>query len=461
MRLVLPLLLIATLTLPGAGRAEDQVPASPAQVKLTLAPVVSSAAPAVVNIYATRLVAQRQSPFADDPVFSRFFNENFGQPRVQNSLGSGVILRQDGIVVSNYHVVGDAAEIRVVLADRREFDARVLLADRGADLAVIQLEGAQDLPALTLADSDTAQVGDFVLAIGNPFGVGQTVTSGIVSGLARPGGNMGRGDGYYIQTDAAINPGNSGGALVDLDGNLLGINTSILTQNGGSNGIGFAIPANLVAQYVSQAEAGAVEVTHPWSGVEVQPVDATLAEALGLSVPHGVILNRLHPDSPYGTAGLVTGDVITAIDGQPVDAPQELDYRQAIRGVGAMVRVTYWHDGVEDEAEVTLAAAPGGDRQPVRISDGTILDGLTVQDLTPQLIDALGLPLDATGVVVTDVAGRAVRAQLAPGDLILALNGQPVTTAADLPGLLAQAGRTVRLEFQRGSQRAVLRLRGF
>ncbi len=223
--------------------AQTRVPTSQAEIQLGFAPLVKEAAPAVVNIYAKRVVAVRDSPFAGDPFFEGLFRD-FGtvRPQVQNSLGSGVILSPDGIVVSNYHVVGEATDIRVVLADRREFNATVILGDEESDLALLRLDGAADLPALTLRDSDSVEVGELVLAIGNPFGVGQTVSSGIVSGLARSGTASGTGRGYFIQTDAAINPGNSGGALIDVNGALIGVNTSILTRSGGSNGIGFAIP---------------------------------------------------------------------------------------------------------------------------------------------------------------------------------------------------------------------------
>ena len=214
--------------------AEIRVPSTLSEVQLSFAPLVRQAAPAVVNIYARRVVAQRQNPFGADPFFRDFFSD-FGQlkPRVQNSLGSGVILSADGIVVSNYHVVGQATDIRVVLQDRREFAAQVLLADEESDLAILQLQGAGDMPFLPLRSSDTVEVGELVLAIGNPFGVGQTVSSGIVSGLARSGAVTGNARGYFIQTDAPINPGNSGGALIDTSGRLIGVNTSILTRSGG------------------------------------------------------------------------------------------------------------------------------------------------------------------------------------------------------------------------------------
>ena len=227
-RLVFATLLCLT---PLAGLAETRVPTSQAEISLGFAPLVKKAAPAVVNIYAKIVTQGSASPFRGDPFFEEFFR-GFGQPRprVQNSLGSGVILSDDGIVVSNYHVVGQATDIRVVLADRREFTARVLLGDKESDLAILQLEGAEGLPSLALRDSDRVEVGELVLAIGNPFGVGQTVSSGIVSGLARSGTATGNARGYFLQTDAPINPGNSGGALIDVNGDLIGINTSILTR---------------------------------------------------------------------------------------------------------------------------------------------------------------------------------------------------------------------------------------
>jgi Do/DeqQ family serine protease len=455
--------LVALLSAPAS--AEPAVPASQTDMTLSFAPVVKDAAPAVVNIYASRTVEQSVSPFANDPFFSQFFNFGPTVPRVQNSLGSGVILRGDGIVVSNYHVVGGAEEIRVVLADRREFAAEVMLADAAADLAILHLTGATDLPALSLADSDRAEVGDLVLAIGNPFGVGQTVTTGIVSGLARAGTGggdaQGQGIGYFIQTDAAINPGNSGGALVDLRGQVLGINTSILTRSGGSNGIGFAIPSNLVAQYVAQAEAGNRQFAKPWAGVDVQEIDADLAAALGLPAPRGVAIREIHPQSPFATAGMRPGDVITALGGLAVDGPQELGYRLAVIGPGKTATVTYWRDGAEETADVALAEAPGSlASQTQRISGDTAFAGLAVGALDPAMIDRLGLRFDATGVVVTEVSGRAARTRLQPGDVILALNGEAIGSPADFAAIAGRPDRSWTIEFLRGGRRVTLRFSG-
>ncbi|MEO9629912.1 MAG: trypsin-like peptidase domain-containing protein, partial [Sulfitobacter sp.] len=284
--------LLMILTLFAAPLAAQQVPSSAAQMQLSFVPLVKQATPAVVNIYARILTKPQRTPLQADPFFERFFRDPFSErPRVQNSLGSGVILSADGIVVSNYHVVGTATDIRVVLNDRREFSAHVLLGDAESDLAILKLEGAADLPFLELRNSDAVEVGELTLAIGNPFGVGQTVSSGIVSGLARSGAADNGGQGYFIQTDAPINPGNSGGALIDMAGRLIGVNTSILTRSGGSNGIGFAIPADLVAAFVAQARAGEVAFSRPWAGLAGQPVDADMAGPLGLDRPGGIIVS--------------------------------------------------------------------------------------------------------------------------------------------------------------------------
>ncbi len=460
------ILLLILLLCPLAAGAETRVPQSEAQIHLSFAPVVARAAPAVVNIYATKVVAGGASPFDADPFFSQFFGD---RPQVERALGSGVILRGDGIVVSNYHVVGEASEIRVVLADRREFPARVILADADADLAVIKLDGATDLPALQLTDSDAIQVGDLVLAIGNPFGVGQTVTSGIVSGLARSGGSQdggGRdgggqaGSGYFIQTDAAINPGNSGGALVDLDGRLVGVNTSILSRSGGSMGIGFAIPANLVAAYVAAAEAGRTAVDRPWSGIEVQPVDAAMAQAMSLPAPDGVAIVRMHPDSPFAAAGLAEGDVLLALDGQPVESAGELNFRLMELGTGTQAGVSYWHDGARHQGQVVLKPAPGGDAAPVTLATGNAFDGLVVADLTPALAERLHLGIDANGVVVVDATGDAQALGLEPGDLIRSVNDREVTGVQALVKLVAGGRRGWRIIFDRGPRQMILRFRG-
>jgi Do/DeqQ family serine protease len=444
-----------------SARAESQVPQSRAEIDLSFAPVVREAAPAVVSIYASRVVEGVASPFANDPFFSDLFR-NFGrvQPRVQNALGSGVILSSDGLVVSNYHVVGGANEIRVVLADRREFGATVLLADEEADLAVLRLDGAHDLPALPLRDSDNIEVGDLVLAIGNPFGIGQTVSSGIVSGLARSGLSIEGGRGYFIQTDAAINPGNSGGPLVDMSGRLVGINTAILSRSGGSNGIGFAIPSNLVARFLDQARAGATRFQRPWAGVSGQPVDAALAEGLGLEVPRGVVLTDLHPGSPFRKAGLGVGDVVLEMGGAPVNTPQEMIFRLAAEGIGSKLRLSYLHDGKSRDTEVTLIAPPEiPPRRPLTVGHRSILDGLSVVNVNPAVVQEYGLAPGAEGVLVVDPGDVGGRVGLRKGDILLQLNDQDIHDTGDVARAARYGGRGWYVEYLRDGRRSALRFR--
>lgn len=332
---------------------ERLVPTSEADVILSFAPVVDRAAPAVVNVYSRRVT--RRAP--QRSFFERFLFGQRGVPRarVQSSLGSGVILREDGVVVTNAHVVQGATEVRVVLNDRREFDADLIFADPPSDLAVMKLRGARGLPSLTLRDSDTLAVGDLALAIGNPFGVGQTVTGGIVSALARTGGRRG---GYFIQTDAAINPGNSGGALVDGEGRLIGVNTAILSRGGGSIGIGFAIPTDLVIRAVESALSGERRLSRPWAGASGQTVTADLAAALGLERPAGMVVTSLDPRSPLREAGLRVGDVVVALDGEPVDSPEEFAFRLAALGVGGAAEIVWMRGDERLEGEIALRRPP-------------------------------------------------------------------------------------------------------
>lgn len=448
--------------MPVAMSAQTQVvPESEAQISLSFVPVVKAAAPAVVNIYATVVVEERVSPFAGDPFFEQLF-QDFAQvtPRLENSLGSGVIVGSEGIVVSNHHVVQQATEIRVELADRREFKAHVLLEDEESDLAILQLEGASDLPALPLRNSDDLEVGELVLAIGNPFGVGQTVSSGIVSGLARSAMAVGGGRGYFIQTDAAINPGNSGGALVDITGRLVGINTAILSKGGGSNGIGFAIPSNLVQTFVEQALAGETRFQRPWAGVTGQAMDAAMAEALGLARPEGVMLTDLHPESPFRSAGLQVGDVILELAGERTDSPQEVIFRLSSIGIGKQVPLVYRRGRDEIETEITLIAPPDSPpRKPLTLDGATVLRGLSVSNVNPAVIAEMGLPPQAEGVVVTGAVDRAARVGLRPGDVMLGINGAAVLETADVAKLSEQNVRRWRLDILRDGRHMVLNFR--
>jgi Do/DeqQ family serine protease len=364
MRAPFVLAFAAALLAAPAPAQERVTPDSAAQIQLSFAPVVKRASPAVVNVFTRKVVQRRVSPFQGHPFFDQFFREFAGpsRRRMENSLGSGVIMREDGIVVTNAHVLKDAVEIRVALADRREFDADVLLFDEPSDLAVLKLRGAEGLPTVEVRDSDTLEVGDLVLAIGNPFGVGQTVTSGIVSALDRSAGIRGgpRDGGYFIQTDAAINPGNSGGALVDVAGRLVGVNTAIISRSGGSVGIGFAIPSDLVVQAVESAERGERSLARPWLGARGQAVTAELADALGLDRPAGVIIAELHPRSPLLAAGVRPGDVVVALDGEPVDTPQAFAFRLAALGVGGRANLDVLRDGERRRATFDLVPEPRG-----------------------------------------------------------------------------------------------------
>ena len=456
-------ILSLVLALPVAAPlwADTRIPTSQAEIQMGFAPLVKKAAPAVVNIYAKRVVAVRSSPFAGDPFFQDMFRD-FGtvRPQVQNSLGSGVILSPDGIVVSNYHVVGEATDIRVVLSDRREYSATVILGDEESDLALLQLEGVADLPALPLRDSDSVQVGELVLAIGNPFGVGQTVSSGIVSGLARSGTATGTGRGYFIQTDAAINPGNSGGALIDVNGDLIGVNTSILSRSGGSNGIGFAIPANLVARFVDQAREGRTRFERPWAGMAGQPVEADIAASLGLPLPGGILISGLHPDSVFAQAGFQQGDVIMAVDGQPVNTPAEMVFRMTVAGLGAEAQVTRVRDGAQQIVPVALQAAPDSpDRDRREMDEGSLLPDLAVINVNPSVLVAFNLPLSTSGVVVENPGPFGARLGMQAGDVILDINGVEISDTSQVADALEIGTRSLNVTLQRGLQRLSLRSR--
>ncbi|SDX18292.1 trypsin-like peptidase domain-containing protein [Litoreibacter albidus] len=459
MRLFLPVLVSLAFVLPVS--AQVKVPESQAEISLSFAPLVKEAAPAVVNIFANRVVQQSESPFRGNPMFEELFR-GFGatRPRVQNSLGSGVILSDDGIVVSNYHVVGMATEIRVVLTDRREFEAEILLADQDSDLAILKINSDTPLPHLDLRDSDDVEVGELALAIGNPFGIGQTVTSGIVSGLARSGMATGNARGYFLQTDAAINPGNSGGALIDAKGQLIGVNTSILTRSGGSNGVGFAIPANLVARYVEQARAGNETFTQAWAGIYGQAVDYSLAEGFGLSVPEGVVITSMHAASPFATAGLEAGDIVLSVDGQPVNTPAEMLFRMSVRPVGGMIEVEYLSDGEIQTVDVGLIVAPDTPDRDTRTIRGGTLAGLTVANINPAVQSELKLPTSVSeGVVVLNIDGPLARVGLRVGDVLSAINGDVVETTKDVDEASEARSRNWRIDGVRGGQRFSYRFR--
>ncbi len=311
---------------PAAAPATEgpAVPRSRAEIAFSFAPVVKKAQPAVVNVFASRVERMPSNPLLDDPIFRRFFGEGGGMPGrspTAQSLGSGVIVDPSGLVVTNNHVIEGMTDVKVALADKREIPAKILLRDPRTDLAVLKLAEGANFPTMELGDSDALEVGDLTLAIGNPFGVGQTVTQGIVSALART--HVGISDyGFFIQTDAAINPGNSGGPLVDMNARLVGINSAIFSKSGGSVGIGFAIPVNMVKAVLSAAKGGGKLVRRPWLGATLQTMSQEIAEGLGLERPAGALLADVDPKGPAAEAGLKRGDVIVSVDGQATDDPE-------------------------------------------------------------------------------------------------------------------------------------------
>ncbi len=438
------------------AQQERVVPESQLAVKQSFAPVVKRAAPAVVNVYVQHTVQQIVSPFGDDPFFSQLFGERFGIPRerIQNSLGSGVLVDASGLVVTNNHVIqgGGEAEITVALSDGREFPAKVVLKDEHTDLAVLRLDakGAK-FPVIQLADSDSLEVGDLVLAIGDPFGVGQTVTSGIVSALART--QVGISDyQFFIQTDAAINPGNSGGALVDMDGKLVGINTAIFSRSGGSHGIGFAIPSNMVRLVVQSALKGS-PVQRPWLGATLQPVTPDIADSLGLPTPSGALVAKVASKGPAAKAGLAAGDVVIGVDDKDVKDPQAFEYRFITKGIGGTAELTFLRKGQKMKATIALLAPVEDPPRDARLLTGHHpLSGCKVANLSPAVAQEIGLDDDTRqGVVVLDVKDETPAARLGVrrGDIVVSLNNEKVSSVAQLAAALDLSGDRWRLSVER------------
>lgn len=431
--------LLTTVYSSGAD-AQRAVPEGREQVMLSFAPLVKRASPAVVNIFTRKAVEQRgpSSPLFNDPFFRRFFGDAFDrvQPRerAENSLGSGVIVRADGLIVTNFHVIKGADTIKVVLSDRREFDAEILREDEQTDLAILQLNtDGENLPYVELGDSDQLEVGDLVLAIGNPFGVGQTVTSGIVSGLART--KVGISDfNFFIQTDAAINPGNSGGALLRMDGTLAGINTAIFSRSGGSQGIGFAVPSNMVRTVIAGAASGDA-LRRAWLGAKADTVTADIADAIGLERPEGVMLSDIHPQGPALRSGLQSGDIIIAVEGQPVFDEEGLRFRIATGLVGETTRLSVRRPDLLFDVDLVLENPPEVPiRNELQLRGPHPLAGATIANLSPALAAEMGRDHFDTGVVVRDVASRspAHRLEFRPGDVVVEINDQKIDSVSIL-----------------------------
>jgi Do/DeqQ family serine protease len=449
---------------PAAAQRREPPPSREA-AQYSFAAIVKKAAPAVVNVYVRARVQTFVSPFAQDPLFGRLFGERFGLPqeRIQNSLGSGVIVHPDGIIVTNTHVVkvGGTAEIKVALADRREFDAKVVLQDEKSDLAVLKIEGGEGrFPYLEFEDSDRAEVGDLVLAIGNPFGVGQTVTSGIISALGRTEITQSEAQ-VFIQTDAAINPGNSGGALVDMAGRVLGINTAIFSRSGGSHGIGFAIPSNLAKVIVDSAISGR-KLERPWLGAKLDAVTRELGEALALDRVAGALVVKVYEQSAAAEAGLQSGDVIVAVDGYEIGDPRGLYYRLTTRGIGNKCRLDVVRKGRRMTVALPLRAPPKAGRDDVRnLSGAHPFDGARVANILPGLAEELGVD-EEDGVVILSVqpASRSARLGFRTGDIIVQVGREKIDTIGDLEAQLKERPRVWQVVVKRGNQLLQLQLSG-
>jgi len=405
----------------------------------SFAPLVKETSPAVVNIYAKHVVKQRSrsiSPFFNDPFFSRFFNAPFSgrvQKRIAKSLGSGVIIEGDGLIATNEHVVKDATEINVILSDGREFTAKKILDDSRTDMAILKIDtNGENLPVLKLADSDDVEVGDIVLAIGNPFGVGQTVTSGIVSAVARTG--VGISDySFFIQTDAAINPGNSGGALVNTQGQLIGINSAIYSRSGGSLGIGFAIPANMVQTVIKAAKRGG-KIIRPWTGMVGQSVTSDMLESLGLDKAKGALIKKLYKNSPAEEAGIIPGDVIISINGKDISDPAALKYRLATVDIGDYINLEVIRAGRKFRVKMKALAPPETvARNETLINGANPLSGALVANISPALIEDIGQIAKEEGVVILKVkGGTSARLGLRKKDIILSINNKDILLVKDL-----------------------------
>ena len=431
---------------------QRRVPFSREEIQLSFAPLVEQTAPAVVNVYASAMVEAR-SPFMGDPFFERFFNFPQMPPRQRSSLGSGVLVDPSGLVVTNYHVIGEADEVKVAMPDGREFESEVLLQDERLDLAVLKIEGSEPFPAVSIGDPEALEVGDLVLAIGNPFGVGQTTTSGIVSALARTLGGISD-FGFFIQTDAAINPGNSGGALINMGGELVGINTAIYSRSGGSNGIGFAIPSNIVRAVVEAARNGADYFERPYVGASFDRITSNMAEALGMDRPAGVLVTNVAPDSPAARAGLKPADVVVTVNGKPVETPEALDYRLATLPIGQTAELDVLRDGKRLTLAILIEHAPKGDGREVEIDGNGPFAGARIAELSPALAQRLRLGFNHSGVVIVALARNspAVSIGLRPGDIVRELNGQQIEKVDQMKELAETGGRWWRFTIERGGR---------
>ncbi|MFT3997664.1 MAG: Do family serine endopeptidase [Asticcacaulis sp.] len=446
---------------PGEGKSQDyqgfnqapapatrKVPGDAGGMKSSFSPVVKQTAAAVVNVSAQVVTRQQVDPFW------QMFGGGVPQARVEQSLGSGVIVRADGIVVTNNHVVQGGQQLKVVLNDRREYQAKVLLADERSDLAILKLEAnGEKFPVINLDDGHDMEVGDLVLAIGNPFGVGQSVTNGIISALDRT--DVGAGEGAFIQTDASINPGNSGGALVDMDGDLIGINSFILSRSGSSAGVGFAIPAAMVRRAVDTALGGKSTLVRPWLGARGDPMTSEIARSLGLARPDGVLVSDIYPGGPADKAGLKAGDVVLSINGDAVNDPKALNYRVSLLNPNDAAALKVLRSGKEVSLSARVTPPSGSPKDQRELNGNFPLTGATVVNLSPAVADEIGIDpfLASKGVMIYSLSGRsyAASAGFRPGDIIKDVNGQAITSTAQLETVLKSA-RRFSITISRGGQ---------
>ncbi|PNG25531.1 Do family serine endopeptidase [Methylocella silvestris] len=448
------LALVVGFGLSAQAETARQAPQAATEVMLSLAPVVKKAQPAVVNVYASRTEKRSRNALYDDPIFERFFGGG-GRPggSTSRSLGSGVLVDSSGLVVTNYHVIEGMTDVKVALADKREFDADIVLRDQRTDLAVLRLKGGANFPVMELGDSDALEVGDFVLAIGNPFGVGQTVTQGIVSALARTQAGISD-SGFFIQTDAAINPGNSGGGLVDMRGRLVGINSAIFSQTGNSVGIGFAVPSNMVRVVVAAAKSGQ-RVRRPWLGASLQAVSREIADSLGLDRPSGALVAEVTDGGPADKAGVKRGDIIAAVDGQTIDDPESFGYRLSTKALGGEASLSLMRNG--KPLNVKLALSPAAEipaRDPVKLKGPSPFSGATVINLSPAVMEEMSIHGVNDGVVIGEIEDGSTAAEVnfQKGDVILLINDVKIQTTRDLEKAVNGRHAYWKLTILRGGQ---------
>jgi serine protease Do len=428
--------------------AQNALPVSLGNFANGFSAVIKPALPAVVNIRTSKIVkpqANQMSPMFNDPMFRQFFGDQFGQggkPHAEReqALGSGVIITSDGTILTNNHVIDGATDIKVQLSDKRDFTAKLVGADPKSDLAVLKIEG-KDLPTLPLGDSSQLNVGDLIFAIGDPFGVGETATMGIVSATGR--GRLGIEE-YenFIQTDAAINPGNSGGAMIDIHGNLVGINTAILSHggSGGNEGVGFAIPMSMAKPVMDQILAHG-KVVRGYLGVHIQDFSPELAKSFNFNQSGGVLIGDVTPNTPAASAGLKKGDVIVKLNGQAVNDNNDLRNTISQMAPGTTVKLDIWREGKTQDYNVTLGELPT-EKAAAEGSDETgtsEIQGIEVQDVTPEILQQLNLPTGTHGVVVTavDPTSPAAAAGLNRGDVIQEINHKSVATSAQYKQLMS------------------------